>query len=92
AIAREHTAGYLRLDNYANNLRRLGWPDDELRDGGSDRLVDAIVAWGDVAAIASRVGDHRRAGADHVCLQVLAAGPPEPRLAQLRALAAVLIR
>ncbi|MGH2451728.1 MAG: LLM class F420-dependent oxidoreductase, partial [Candidatus Limnocylindria bacterium] len=92
AVAREHMAGYLRLENYANNLRRLGWPDDDLRDGGSDALVDAIVAWGDVDAIASRVAAHHRAGADHVCLQVLAAGPPDPRIAQLRTLAPSLVR
>ena len=92
AVAREHTAGYLRLDNYANNLRRLGWADADLLEGGSDALVDAIVAWGDAGAIAERVEAHRRAGADHVCLQVLAAGPPDGQLGQLRALAPLLLR
>lgn len=75
-IARAHTSFYLRLPNYLNNLRRLGFSDADFGDGGSDRLVDAIVAWGDVAATVDRVRAHRAAGADHVCIQVL---PPEPQ-------------
>jgi len=71
AAARKHMAMYLTLPNYVNNLRRLGWGDDDLGDGGSDALVDALVAWGDVAAVAERVRAHHEAGADHVCLQVL---------------------
>ena len=70
-LARTFTAGYLTLPNYANNLRRLGFGDEDLAGGGSDRLVDAVVAWGDVDAVASRVQEHRAAGADHVCIQVL---------------------
>jgi probable F420-dependent oxidoreductase len=70
-IARRHTRSYLRLANYANNLRRLGFPDDELANGGSDRLVDTICAWGDVEAVAARVRAHLDAGADHVAVQVL---------------------
>ena len=86
-ISREHMAGYLRFENYANNLRRLGWSDTDLSDGGSDALVDAIVAWGDAAAVERRVRAHLDAGADHVCLQVLGADPAAPPLAQLRELA-----
>ena len=71
ATARAGMAMYLGLPNYTNNLRRLGWTDDDLADGGSDRLADAIVAWGDEAAVARRVQEHRDAGADHVCVQVL---------------------
>ena len=71
AAARLHMATYLTLPNYTNNLRRLGWTDDDLADGGSDKLVDAIVAWGDEAAIVARVQAHLDAGADHVCVQVL---------------------
>jgi probable F420-dependent oxidoreductase len=71
AIARSHLAGYLLLPNYSNNWKRFGFTDDDLGDGGSNRLVDALVAWGDEAAIAARVQEHRDAGADHVCLQVL---------------------
>jgi probable F420-dependent oxidoreductase len=71
AAARQHMATYLGLPNYTNNLRRLGWGDDDLGDGGSDALVDAIVAWGDEDAIVARVQAHLDAGADHVCVQVL---------------------
>lgn len=71
ATARAGMGMYLGLPNYTNNLKRLGWTDDDIADGGSDRLVDAIVAWGDEAAIAARVQAHRDAGADHVCVQVL---------------------
>jgi probable F420-dependent oxidoreductase len=71
AAARQHMATYLTLPNYTNNLRRLGWGDDDLGNGGSDKLVDAIVAWGDETAIVERVQAHLDAGADHVCVQVL---------------------
>jgi probable F420-dependent oxidoreductase len=71
AAARLHMATYLTLPNYTNNLRRLGWGDDDLDGGGSDALVDAIVAWGDEDAIVARVRAHLDAGADHVCVQVL---------------------
>ncbi len=70
-IARDHMKGYLRLDNYANNLRRLGWTDEDVT-GLSDRLVDAVVAWGSHDAIIERIAAHFRAGADHVCVQPLA--------------------
>jgi probable F420-dependent oxidoreductase len=72
-IARQHLAFYYELPNYTNNLRRLGFGDDDFVGGGSDRLVDALVAWGDEEAIAARVREHRDAGADHVCIQVLGA-------------------
>jgi probable F420-dependent oxidoreductase len=79
-LARRHVPRYLELPNYANNLRRLGFGDDDLRDGGSDRLVDAIVAWGDEEAIADRVRAHHDAGADHVCIQVVGVdGTAPPR-------------
>jgi probable F420-dependent oxidoreductase len=87
SVARQHTARYLALDNYANNLRRLGWSDEDMRNGGSDELVDALVAWGDVAAIAERVAAHFAAGADHVSIQVLSDGVP---LAELETLAPAL--
>ena len=70
-VARGHMATYLNLPNYTNNLRRFGWGDEDLADGGSDRLVDAIVAWGDEQAIVDRVAAHHERGADHVALQVL---------------------
>ena len=64
--------------NYSNNWKRQGFTDDDLADGGSDRLVDALVAWGDEATIAARVQEHRDAGADHVCIQVLTDDPGLP--------------
>jgi probable F420-dependent oxidoreductase len=70
-IGREHMAIYLGLPNYMNNLRRFGITDDDIADGGSDRLVDMVVAWGDVDAVRARVHAHLDAGADHVAVQVL---------------------
>jgi len=70
-IARRHTASYLRLANYTNNLRRFGFDDGDFADGGNDRLVDTICAWGDIDAVAGRVKAHLDAGADHVAVQVL---------------------
>lgn len=70
-IARRHLRIYLDLPNYANNLRRFGFGDGDLADGGSDRLVDALVAWGDAETAARRVHDHLDAGADHVAVQVI---------------------
>jgi probable F420-dependent oxidoreductase len=71
AAGRQHAAIYLGLPNYTNNLRRLGFVDEDFADGGSDRLIDALVVWGDEATIAARVQEHRDAGADHVCIQVV---------------------
>ncbi|MGN9845356.1 LLM class F420-dependent oxidoreductase [Nonomuraea sp. H19] len=70
-IARAHMAFYLTLPNYLNNLRTLGFTDADFADGGSDRLTDAIVAWGDPDTIAKRVRAHLDAGADHVAIQPL---------------------
>jgi probable F420-dependent oxidoreductase len=70
-IGRGHLAIYLDLPNYMNNLRRFGITDDDIADGGSDRLVDMLVAWGDVDAVRARVQAHLDAGADHVAVQVL---------------------
>ncbi|MFN8559618.1 MAG: TIGR03620 family F420-dependent LLM class oxidoreductase [Dehalococcoidia bacterium] len=91
ATARAHMATYLRLPNYTNNLRRLGLGDADLADGGSDRLVDAIVAWGDVAAVAARVRAHLDAGADHVCVQALGVEPGDLPMARWTALAPALL-
>ncbi|MGW4061240.1 TIGR03620 family F420-dependent LLM class oxidoreductase [Amycolatopsis sp. NPDC004747] len=71
-VAREHVGLYVRqARHHQENLRRLGFTDDDLADGGSDRLVDAIVVTGE-QAIADRIRAHLDAGADHVCVQVLA--------------------
>jgi probable F420-dependent oxidoreductase len=86
-IARGHMKRYLGLANYANNLRRLGWGDADLGEGGSDKMVDAIVAWGGVEAVRARVNAHHTGGADHVCLQVLG----EDVAGQLRVIAKALL-
>jgi probable F420-dependent oxidoreductase len=90
-IARAHLATYLGLPNYSNNWKRQGFDDDDLAGGGSDRLVDALVVWGDEATIAARVQAHRDAGADHVCVQVLTADPGGLPRAAWRELAPILI-
>ena len=86
SAAREHMSGYLQMPNYVNNLRHLGYGDEDLSGGGSDRLVDAIVAWGDEEDILRRVlrapADH---GADHVLLQPLGALQEAVRQLQLLA-------
>jgi probable F420-dependent oxidoreductase len=91
ATARRHLDFYLELPNYTNNLLRLGFTEDDFADGGSDRLVDATVAWGDVEAARRRVAEHRDAGADHAVLQVLTDDPAGLPRAQWRELAAALL-
>jgi probable F420-dependent oxidoreductase len=86
AAGRAHLSLYLTLENYVNNWRRLGFAEEDFAGGGSDRLVDALVAWGDEETIAVRVGEHLAAGADHVSVQALGAD----LLGQLRRLAPVL--
>jgi probable F420-dependent oxidoreductase len=71
ATARAGMAVYLRAPNYVNNLKRYGFTDDDLADGPSERLVEAIVVMGDVQAVMDRVEAHFAAGASHVCVQVL---------------------
>ncbi|OMC56708.1 LLM class F420-dependent oxidoreductase [Mycobacterium sp. IS-836] len=73
-IGTDWLRAYLALPNYANNLLRSGFSEDDLAQV-SDRLFDSIIAWGDEDAIMRRVADHRSAGADHVCVQVLTADP-----------------
>jgi probable F420-dependent oxidoreductase len=90
-IARSHLKTYLALPNYTNNWKRQGFTDDDIADGGSDRLVDALVVWGDEAKIASRVQEQHDAGADHVCIQVLTDDPQAFPIAQWRTLAPALV-
>jgi probable F420-dependent oxidoreductase len=78
-IARQALGFYLAAPNYANNLKRLGFTDADLAAGGSDRLVDALVAWGPIEAIRARIQAHWDAGADHVCIQALSPDPAAPR-------------
>lgn len=88
AIARAFAKHYLALPNYANNLRRLGWADSDIESDGSDRLIDALVAIGDVDAIVQRVNEHLAAGADHVCVQIRAEKSTDPAIGAYRELAA----
>ena len=90
AVARLHLSTYLELPNYTNNWKRIGFTDEDLADGGSDRLVDAFVVWGDEATILERVQAHRDAGADHVCVQVCTMDRMAHPLEQWRALAPAL--
>jgi probable F420-dependent oxidoreductase len=71
ALARRGVARYFRLPNYTSNVKRFGFTDEDVAGNGSDRVIDAIVAWGDVDAIARRVAEHLDAGADQVAIQVL---------------------
>jgi probable F420-dependent oxidoreductase len=68
---------YLGLVNYTSNLRRLGWSEEDLSDGGSDALIDALVAWGTGDEVAAKLSEHLEAGADHVAVQLLAASDDE---------------
>ena len=72
ALARTYASIYLPLPNYARNLRTLGYGDDDIDADGSDRLIDAVIPWGDVDTVAGRIRQHLEAGADHVCIQVVA--------------------
>ena len=71
AAARTALGPYIQLENYANNWRRLGFTDADLSGGGSDRFVDANMAWGDESAIRKRLQQFWDAGADHVCIQAI---------------------
>jgi probable F420-dependent oxidoreductase len=88
-IARDYAALYLGLSNYTNNLLRFGFTEEDIADGGSDRLIDAVIPHGSPAAIADAVREHLDAGADHVCLQPLGHG--KPPVEDYRALAGVLL-
>jgi probable F420-dependent oxidoreductase len=90
ATARKTLSRYLALPNYTNNLKRLGFSEADLADGGSNHLVDAIISWGDIAAIAGRVKEHLDAGADHVCVQVLTDTPGTYPITQWGELAAII--
>ena len=86
--AREYMKTYVpRLPNYRNNLLELGYTEADFANGCSDRLVDDIVAWGDVATIKARIQAHYDAGADHVCILPLAATGRLPNMTTVEALA-----
>jgi probable F420-dependent oxidoreductase len=89
AAARQHMSFYVtHLPNYRNNLKALGWRDADFENGCTDRLVDAIVAWGTEDKIRDRIQAHLAAGATHVCIQALRAdNKPLPDLRAIQALA-----
>lgn len=74
---------YLHLRNYTSNLKRLGWTDSDIENGGSDALIDALVAHGDAKQVREQVDAHLDAGADHVAIQVLGSETPVEQLAAI---------
>jgi probable F420-dependent oxidoreductase len=91
AIARAFLGFYLALPNYTNNFLRLGFIESDFKDGGTDRLLDSIVAWGDLNAIRRRIQEHHDAGADHVCIQVLTADEKTVPMREWKELASALL-
>ena len=89
-IGRETADHYLGLSNYVNNWLRLGFSEDDVHKPGSDRLIDAVVAYGTPDAVAQRLNEHLEAGADHVAIQVLGGWKEEILLPALSQLAGVL--
>jgi probable F420-dependent oxidoreductase len=87
AIGRRYVEHYLSLSNYVNNWLRLGFTENDVRKPGSDKLVDAVVAYGTPDAIAKRLNEHLEAGADHVAIQVLDGWPEDKLVDALRTLA-----
>ena len=86
--ARAAMAGPLSMPNYRRNLMRAGFAEEELDGGGSDRVVDAVVAWGDLDSLVARVEEHYSAGATHVCIQAMdSEHPNRPDLDLLERLA-----
>jgi probable F420-dependent oxidoreductase len=91
-VARAFAKNYLALPNYAKNLRRLGWSEEDVAAEGSEGLIDAVIAIGDIEAIVRRVRDHLDAGADHVCIQFREERSNDPALSAYRELANALRR
>lgn len=90
AAGRKNLSTYLTLPNYRNNMVRMGFTESDFESGGSDRFIDAMVAWGDEAAIRKRIQAHWDAGADHVCIQAIppdgdSSKPADDRLLELLA-------
>jgi probable F420-dependent oxidoreductase len=89
-VGRAHIELYLRLPNYVNNWRRLGYTEDDFADKGSDRLVDGLVVWGDESRVVERLRAHHDAGADHVCIQLIGGPASTPPLTEWRRVAEAL--
>src|ERR1700681_348804 len=92
AIARKFLAIYPTLPNYTNNFLRLGFQESDFSNGGSDRLIDALIAWGDLNTVLNRLKEHHAAGADHVCIQVLTDDSKTFPLREYRELASAIPR
>jgi len=90
AIARKFLAIYLTLPNYTNNWLRLGFQEADFSNGGSDKLIDAVIAWGDLKVVLNRICEHHSAGADHVCIQVLTDDPKTFPIREYRELASAI--
>ena len=92
AVARGFMSTYLGLPNYTNNLKRLGWTDEDISgpNGPTDALVDAIVAWGTLDDIHARIKAHLDGGADHVCVQVLSSNPAAVTMNEFEQLASLI--
>ena len=90
-LARAWARHYLELPNYAKNLVRMGFSEDEVTGDGSDRLIDATIAWGDAGAVAARVREHLDAGADHVCVQYIDADDADLCLPAYEELAGIVL-
>jgi probable F420-dependent oxidoreductase len=90
ARAHRHLEIYTGLENYTNSWRRLGFSDEDFVRGGSERLCEALVVHGDEDDVLARVNEHREAGADHVCLQVLSDETNTPPLEEWRQLSSIL--
>ncbi|MEW2515886.1 TIGR03620 family F420-dependent LLM class oxidoreductase [Streptomyces sp. NPDC046870] len=90
-LAREHLHGYLRTPYNLAKFRRLGYTDDDLSGGGSDRFVDDLVFWGDPDTVVRKLRGHVEAGADHVAVQVIGVRPGESALPHWRSLADALL-
>jgi probable F420-dependent oxidoreductase len=70
-LARQHLAIYLNMPNYVNNFKQMGYDESDFDEGGSDRLIDGLIAWGDAEDVKARVREHLDAGADHVAVHVV---------------------
>jgi probable F420-dependent oxidoreductase len=92
AIGRAFLGLYLTLPNYVDNFRRLGFDESDFKNGGTNRLIDTIIAWGDLSSIRNRIRAHQSAGADHVCIQVLTADPKALPVREWRELTPALLR
>lgn len=90
-IARAHLETYLQLPAHLAKFRRLGFTDDDFAAGGSNRLVDALVAWGHMDDVLAKLQAHFEAGADHVCIQVLGSEPGASPIQAWRILAKAIL-